>query len=111
MSNLCFKFGILTLVDLYKFNILLQYFKISRMRYLPRLKFESHSSAYALRRVNELKVPVPRTNVSKMHFPYTIPLLWNDLPSSVRNQPTYFKFKSSCKKHMLGNFQSTAKHI
>ena len=110
-EQLCFNFGILTLVDLYKFNILLQYFKISRMRYLPRLKFESHSSAYALRRVNELKVPVPRTNVSKMHFPYTIPLLWNDLPSSVRNQPTYFKFKSSCRKHMLENFQSTAKHI
>ena len=100
-EQLCYNFKILSPIDIFKFNLLLLYFKVAKYGYLPRLEFETQVNVYSSRHGNGLKVPFPRTDVCKMHHQYLVPVLWNELPINIKMEPTLFKFRASLKKHLF----------
>ena len=69
----------------------------SRMQHLCS-KFEKRETAYDLRdSENKLNVPLPRTNYYKNSFTYSGAILWNSLPSNVRQAESLGQFKGLLK--------------
>ena len=61
-------------------------------------KFEKRETAYDLRdSENKLNVPLPRTNYYKNSFTYSGAILWNSLPSNVRQAESLGQFKGLLK--------------
>ena len=68
----------------------------------PKSMFTDRSaiSAYSLRNCEgKLTVPLPRTNFLKNSFSYNGAVMWNSLPTDLRQAQTIASFKSS-----LGGF-------
>ena len=102
-DSICRKLGLLTPIDIYKFNIMTMYINLRKGDYLPRLQFESRDIYYSDRRQNELRVPFPRTNAMKICYAYCIPMIWNSIPSVIRGEPRVGKFRAEYKKYLLNN--------
>ena len=102
-QSICFKLGLLIPVDIYKFNIMTMYVKMRQGHYLPPLKFEPKVTYYSDRRHSELRVPFPRTNAMKISYEYRIPMIWNSLPTNIKDEPRVNKFRAEYKKHLLRN--------
>lgn len=65
-------------------------------------KFVHRVSHYQLRdSENKLAVPKPRTNYLKNSFRYSGAVLWNGLPSHLRQAESLNSFKSGCKSFLL----------
>ena len=79
------------------------YVKMRQGHYLPPLKFEPKVTYYSDRRHSELRVPFPRTNAMKISYEYRIPMIWNSLPTNIRDEPRVNKFRAGYKKHLLRN--------
>ena len=80
---------------------MLLFYNIINHNFVPDINFEMYDSGYSLRNENEYMVPFPRTNVLKMHFNYRMPLIWNNIPSIIRQSETALKFKDSYKCFLL----------
>ena len=62
-------------------------------------KFETREVAYNLRdSENKLNVPLPRTNYYKNSFSYSGAILWNSLPSNLREAESLGQFKRLLKE-------------
>ena len=69
----------------------------SRMQHLCS-ELEKRETAYDLRdSENKLNVPLPRTNYYKNSFTYSGAILWNSLPSNVRQAESLGQFKGLLK--------------
>ena len=61
----------------------------------------NHVSNYNLRdSSNKLDIPFPRTNFLKNSFQYSGAVLWNSLPSELRQAESVNIFKSGCAKFL-----------
>ena len=62
-------------------------------------RFVNRVSNYFLRdSSNKFDVPLPRTNYLKNSFRYSEAVLWNGLPSTLRQAESIHIFKSDCKE-------------
>jgi hypothetical protein len=58
-------------------------------------------TSYILRdSVNKLAAPLPRTNYLKNSFSYTGAVLWNSLPSNIRQAESLTEFRQLLKHHI-----------
>ncbi len=66
--------------------------------YLSNMFVDRNSiTNYALKDTsNKLALPLPRTNYLKNNFSYSGAVLWNTLPTELRQANTLHKFKSDC---------------
>ena len=93
-KSICAKLNILGLIDIYKLNLMVLLFNMKNSDFLPKLEFDKYDNRYGLRNDNEFVVPFPRTNVLKMHFSYTMPLTWNNIPLNITQEKFESKFKN-----------------
>ena len=49
-----------------------------------------------------LRVPHPKTDKMTRAPIYAGSRLWNSLPHKIRNQPTYIRFKTAARSHLIG---------
>lgn len=64
----------------------------------------SSTTTYSLRNCEgKLAVPLPRTNFLKNSFSYSGAVLWNSLPTNLRQAQTLASFKSGCRKFLFDN--------
>ena len=62
-------------------------------------RFVDRVSNYFLRdSLNKFDVPIPRTNDLKNSFRYGGAILWNGLPSTLRQAESIHSFKSGCQE-------------
>ena len=63
-------------------------------------------SAYSLRNCEgKLAVPLPRINFLKNSFSYNGAVMWNSLPTNLRQAQTIASFKSGCRGFLFDNKQ------
>ena len=74
-------------------NYLLNYFQ---NRPLPEYNLRSLSNAY-------LYVPFPHTESFKNSVQYSGTIIWNSLPSYIRESPNVDTFKRKCKHYIVNN--------
>ena len=106
-ASICVKMGFLSVIDIYKLNLMVLFFNITKNNFLPEIGFETYDNQYSLRNENEFRVPFPRTTVLTMHFNYRMPLIWNEIPLIIRNLDSVNKFKHSYKKYLLEKFKNS----
>ena len=106
-ASICVKMGLLSVIDIYKLNLMVLFFNITKNNFLPEIGFETYDNQYSLRNENEFRVPFPRTTVLTMHFNYRMPLIWNEIPLIIRNLDSVNKFKYSYKKYLLEKFKNS----
>ena len=64
----------------------------------------SSTTTYSLRNCEgKLAVPLPRTNFLKNSFSYSGAVLWNSLPTNLRQAQTLSSFKSGCRNFLFDN--------
>ena len=64
----------------------------------------SSTTTYSLRNCEgKLAVPLPRTNFLKNSFSYSGAVLWNSLPTNLRQAQTLASFKSGCRNFLFDN--------
>ena len=62
----------------------------------------SATSTYSLRNCEgKLALPLPRTNFIKNSFSYSGVVLWNSLPTNLRQEHTVASFKSGCRSFLF----------
>ena len=68
-----------------------------------KVSYISENNPYQLRSVvnGDLCVPKSRTELFKKSFSYSGPLLWNNLPISVRNAKSSMMFKIKLKSYLI----------
>ena len=97
------KLNLMTPVTIYKFRLCLLYYKISILKFLPQVLFQTRDVNYSLRGCTDLTVPIPKNNTTKINFTYYVPLLWNSLPEEIKSVPLLSEFEYRLKKHLLSN--------
>ena len=67
-----------------------------------KFNYISQDNPYSLRNVvnGNLQTPKPKTELFKKSFAYSGSVLWNNLPTSIRNIPTLGSFKENMKKYI-----------
>ena len=105
-TEICVSLGILNPIDIFKLNIMLFYYNIVNLGFLPQLQFDDRVVMYEHRAETDLVVPFPRTNVIKSHHPYLIPLIWNEVPGLIKNSLNSARFKKLYKEHLLKSFRN-----
>ena len=60
----------------------------------------SHVSKYEKRRANDLQIPRPRLEITKMHFSYKGAKVWNDIPNNIRNVESAALFKKQTRNYL-----------
>ena len=64
----------------------------------------SSTTTYSLRNCKgKLALPLPRTNFLKNSFSYSGAVLWNSLPTNLRQAQTLASFKSGCRSFLFDN--------
>ena len=63
----------------------------------------SSTATYSLRNGEGKALPLPRTNFLKKSFSYSGALLWNSLPTNLRQAQTLASFKSCCRGFLFDN--------
>ena len=61
-----------------------------------------HISQYETRRTNDLQVPKPRLEISKMSFSYVGAKILIDIPNDIRNVESTYLFKNTNESLPLG---------
>ena len=99
--GICSRLGFLLPTDIYRINLMTFYYNNTRSQHLPPLRFMDSQSSYDFRVTTTLVVPFPRTLVVKSHFSYQIPMVWNSIPETIKNEPFVSKFKVAYKRFLL----------
>ena len=64
----------------------------------------SSTTTYSLRNCEgKLALPLPRTNFLKNSFSFSGAVLWNSLPTNLRQAQTLASFKSGCRSFLFDN--------
>ena len=103
VSEIRKRFNLLSLIEIFKFNLMCVYFDIRNKVILPEITFPVKRSNYRTRNCDELQVPFPRTDAIKISFLYQIPIIWNSIPDVVKLAPYKAIFKSRYKKFLLAS--------
>ena len=91
-KTICAKLNISGLIDIYKLNLMVLLFNIKNSDSLPKFEFDKYDNWYGWH--NEFVAPFPRTNLLKMYFSYTMPLIWNSIPLKTRREKFEGKLKT-----------------
>ena len=59
-------------------------------------------SKHETRRIHDLRIPNPRSEVSEKSFSYVGSKVWNDIPDAIKNVESTHLFKHKMKTHLLG---------
>ena len=102
------KYGLMTVVDLFKYNISLTLFRVLKQDYMPFL-FDKISSLalthyHRTRNRENFRVPVPRTRSIQLNFIYQAIASWNGLPLELRQLESYNEFKRKLKNHIFNSY-------
>ena len=99
------KFSILTVVELYCFNLAISMFKILKLNQLPFLLNEIikllASHRYPTRSSHDIRVPFPRVSAIRHNFLFQAITVWNSLPISLKDEKNLTFFSKKCKLHFL----------
>ena len=105
-----YELQLLNVYDINNFNIAIFMFMCSKGLLPPVMmsKFSLNSSVHHhnTRNSDNYHLPQVRTNISKNTIFFKGPILWNYLPSSVKNTPTLNSFKRAYKSHLVSLYSS-----
>ena len=106
-SPLFYQLGLLKLNEIYSFQISkLMFNQVKNNNIIcPNLSNILSLHSHSTRSSHKLNyyIPLAKTNLGKTSFEHCGPLIWNTLPSKIKDS-TVFQFKSLLKKHLLNMY-------
>ena len=101
------KYRIMSVMDLFKYNISLTLFRVLKQNFMPFLFDRISSLAYThfhrTRNRENFRVPVPRTRSIQLNFVYQAVSTWNGLPLELRQLESFNEFKRNLKTHIINS--------